>query len=125
MRIIDNLSLLTTREPITEHQDYAYWENACINVSLPEIYLNMSEKLTPQALIRIKVSLINWQVAKDQKIGIAEEEIDKVIEDLKTRFGQDEKRMEMFNNHAYKDYLRHSMINNKAVEYLKKLLIEE
>ena len=50
MRIIDNLSLLTSREPITEHYDYAYWEDACINVSLPEIYLNMSEKLTPQAL---------------------------------------------------------------------------
>ena len=50
MRIIDNLSLLTTREPLTDHHDYAYWEDACINVSLPEIYFNMSEKLTPQAL---------------------------------------------------------------------------
>jgi len=50
MRIIDNLSLLTTREPLTDHHDYAYWEDACINVSLPEIYLNMSEKLTPQAI---------------------------------------------------------------------------
>jgi len=50
MRIIDNLSLLITREPITEHHDYAYWEDACINLSLPEIHINTSEKFTPQAL---------------------------------------------------------------------------
>ena len=50
MRIIDNLSLLTTREPLTDHHDYAYWEDACINVSLPEIHINTSEKFTPQAL---------------------------------------------------------------------------
>ena len=50
IRIIDNLTLLTTREPIKEDYDYPYWENACINATLPEIYINLSEKFTPQAL---------------------------------------------------------------------------
>jgi len=48
-KISDNLSLLTTREILTNIKDRSHWEMACINESLPEIYLNISEKHIPQA----------------------------------------------------------------------------
>jgi len=48
-KISDNLSLLTTREILTNIKDNSHWEMACINESLPEIYLNISEKHIPQA----------------------------------------------------------------------------
>jgi len=48
-KISDNLSLLTTREILTNIKDSSHWEMACINESLPEIYLNISEKHIPQA----------------------------------------------------------------------------
>ena len=49
-KISENLSLLTTREILTDVQDNSHWEMACVNESLPEIYLNTSEKHIPQAL---------------------------------------------------------------------------
>lgn len=49
-KINKNLALLTTREIFTDYQDSSRWEAACIKESLPEIYQNMSEKHTPQAL---------------------------------------------------------------------------
>ena len=49
-KITDNLALLTTREFLTDFQDNSHWDMACINESLPEIYLNMSERHIPQAL---------------------------------------------------------------------------
>jgi len=49
-KINENLSLLTSREILTDFQDISYWEIACINESLPEIYLNISEKHIPQAI---------------------------------------------------------------------------
>jgi len=49
-KINKNLALLTTREIFTDYQDSSRWEAACIKESLPEIYLNMSEKHIPQAL---------------------------------------------------------------------------
>jgi len=49
-KINKNLSLLTSRELLTDFLDNSHWEMACINESLPEIYLNISEKHIPQAL---------------------------------------------------------------------------
>ena len=48
-KISDNLSLLTTREILTNIKDSSHWEMACINESLPEVYLSISEKHIPQA----------------------------------------------------------------------------
>ena len=49
-KINENLSFLTSRELLTGYQDNSHWEMACISESLPEIYLNISEKHIPQAL---------------------------------------------------------------------------
>jgi len=49
-QINKNLSLLTSTELITDCQNNSQWELACINESLPEIYLGISEKHIPQAL---------------------------------------------------------------------------
>jgi len=46
----ENLSLLATREALTDCHDNSLWELACINERLPEIYLNLSEKYIPQDL---------------------------------------------------------------------------
>jgi len=50
LKITNNLSLLTTSEFLTDFQDNAYWELACIKENLPEINLNLSENHIPQAL---------------------------------------------------------------------------
>ena len=49
-KITKNLSVLTTRELLTDTKDNSQWELACIKENLPEIYLTMSEKYIPQAL---------------------------------------------------------------------------
>ena len=49
-KINKNLSIFTTRKPLSDCKENFQWEIACINESLPEIYLNTSEKYIPQAL---------------------------------------------------------------------------
>ena len=48
-KITENLSLLTSKKLLTDFQDNSHWEMACINDSLPEVYLDISEKHIPQA----------------------------------------------------------------------------
>ena len=49
-KISENLSLLTTREPLEHYHNQSQWEKACIDELLPEISLIMSEKHIPQSL---------------------------------------------------------------------------
>ena len=49
-RINDNLSLLTSIEPLQDSYDNYQWETACVNENLPEIYIETYEKHIPQAL---------------------------------------------------------------------------
>ena len=49
-RINDNLSLLTSIEPLQDSYDNYQWETACVNENLPEIYIETYEKHITQAL---------------------------------------------------------------------------
>jgi len=49
-KINDNLSLLLSSEQIKAVKPFFYWEIACINDKLPEIYRNNSDRFIPQAL---------------------------------------------------------------------------
>jgi len=50
LKILGNLSLFTTRDLLDNISDYKYWEKACIDNQIPEIYLSSSDMYTPQAL---------------------------------------------------------------------------
>jgi len=50
LTIKNNLSLLTTREEINTNGVIQQWEKACVDNTLPEIYLSTSEQFIPQAL---------------------------------------------------------------------------
>ena len=50
LKITDNLSLITTREQISNSNHHSKWEYACVNNKLPEVYANNSESFIPQAL---------------------------------------------------------------------------
>jgi len=50
IRLRNNLFLLTTRKTLKDIFDINLWEKACIASNLPDIYLNTSEQLIPQAL---------------------------------------------------------------------------
>jgi len=50
LKLLGNMSLFTTRDLLDHISDYKYWEKACIDNHIPEIYLSSSDKHTPQAL---------------------------------------------------------------------------
>jgi len=50
IKIKNNLRLLITKDLLDNLSDFCFWEKACINNKLPEIYSSTSEKYTPQAL---------------------------------------------------------------------------
>ena len=49
-KINDNLSLLTTRDSLSDCNNNSEWELACIKNKLPEVYKSYSECFIPQAL---------------------------------------------------------------------------
>ena len=50
LKLLGNLSLYTSRDLLNHISDYKYWEKACIENKIPEIYLSSFDKHTPQAL---------------------------------------------------------------------------
>jgi folate-binding protein YgfZ len=50
IKINDNLSLLTTRDNLSDSDNNSEWELACIKDKLPDVYKSFSEKFIPQAL---------------------------------------------------------------------------
>ena len=48
-QICDDLSLLTSREVLTDYHNNSLWEIECIKKILPEVYASISEKHIPQS----------------------------------------------------------------------------
>ena len=62
-KITENLSLVTTREMISNSNQFSEWEYACIKDKLPEVYANYSETFIPQAL-NLDINLLGVSFTK-------------------------------------------------------------
>ena len=75
--------------------------------------------MAPDAVKRVKVSLIIREVAGQEKISVAHEEIDKAIEDILKQYKGKAEAEERVKSHAYHDYVENNLTGKKVMEKLR------
>jgi trigger factor len=79
----------------------------------------MALEIMPEAVKRVKVSLIVREVARLEKISVSHEEIHKVIDDIIKQYKSDEKVIERVKDHAYHDYVENNLTGKKVMDKLR------
>jgi trigger factor len=75
--------------------------------------------MMPDAIKRVKVSLIVREVAKLEKISVDHEEIHKVIDDIAKQYKDNPTVLERVHGHAYHEYVENNLTGKKVMESLR------
>jgi len=75
--------------------------------------------LMPDAVKRVKVSLIIREIGNSEKISVSHEEIHKAIDDILKQYQGNKEIEDRINSHAYHDYIENNLTGKKVVEKLK------
>ncbi|MEI7452199.1 MAG: trigger factor [Candidatus Falkowbacteria bacterium] len=73
----------------------------------------------PQAIKRVKGSLLLREIAEVEKLVITPEDIEAKIEELKHQYHGDEKIQAMVQEHGYRHYLANILANQKVIKKLR------
>jgi len=76
-------------------------------------------EILPEAVKRVKSTLMVREIALQEKIEVSDEEIDKKIEELLEQYKGYEKVTGRLKEPSYRSYLRYVMINRKVIEKLR------
>jgi len=76
-------------------------------------------EIMPEAVKRVKASLIIREIGRIEKITVDHEEIHKEIDKILEQYKGDEKVAERVNSHAYHDYVENNLTGKKVVEKLR------
>ncbi|MDD4901271.1 MAG: trigger factor [Patescibacteria group bacterium] len=79
----------------------------------------MALELMPDAVKRVKASLIIREVAQAEKIAVSHEEIHKVIDETAKQYKNKPEVLERVRNHAYHDYVENNLTGKKVMEKLR------
>ena len=98
-----------------------------------EDYLNHLKKtreelkldFSPEAAKRIKVALMNKQVAIDNKIEVDPKEVELQLTKMKEMYKDNKEAIKQIENKRYYEYIKSSLINKKVIEFLKKEVMEK
>jgi trigger factor len=82
-------------------------------------------EMLPEAVKRVKISLIVREVAKLEKISVSHEEIHHVIDDLAKQYKGKQEVLERVNSHAYHDYVENNLTGKKVMGKLREWNVEE
>lgn len=74
--------------------------------------------LLPDAVKRVKSSLIIREIADAEKIKVEDKEIEKTIEDLLKQYKDNKEIAERISSSRYKEYLRNTLSGKKVIEKL-------
>jgi len=84
----------------------------------------LEKDFRPEAEKRVKSALIVKEIAKEQKIVISDDEVNKEIEQISEYYPDNKEVMDNIRQPAYKSYLKNILTNRKVIEYLKSVIIE-
>lgn len=80
--------------------------------------------LMPDAVTRVKVSLVIREVGNLEKIQAPEHDIDKAIEDILQQYKGNKTVEDRINGQAYRDYAANNLTSKKVVEKLREWNVE-
>ncbi|MFH0955772.1 MAG: trigger factor [Candidatus Falkowbacteria bacterium] len=81
-------------------------------------------ELMPDAVKRVKVSLVIKEVATLEKISVSHEEVHKAIDDILEQYKDNEKVIDRIKGHVYHDYVENNLTGKKVVEKLREWNIQ-
>lgn len=79
----------------------------------------LEREFRPQAEKRVKAILIIRDVIKENKISVAEEEIEGELKKIREYYRYDPSLQKNFQTSEYRNYLRNIMLNRRAIEFIK------
>lgn len=83
----------------------------------------MKMDLTPQAIVRIKVTLIMREVAKKEDIHVQQKEVDEELDRLAARYEDPAMKKEIYAP-TYREYAEQILKNRKVIEHLKQVMVK-
>jgi len=78
----------------------------------------LGEEFKPQALQRVKVSLVLRAIINAEKITVSDEAMKNEVEELKKRYNHDPKAVEMVESSAYRRHIEAMLLNRAAIKDL-------
>jgi len=81
--------------------------------------------LLPEAIKRVKVSIIIREIANLEKIEVSEKELNQAVEDLLKQYHNDNKIKDKIESQSYKQYLSNNLVSQKTIEKLKEWNVEK
>lgn len=76
-------------------------------------------EMIPEAVKRVKTSLIIREIARWEKISVSHEEVHKAIDEAAREHKGNQKVLERINSHAYHDYVENNLTGQKVMEKLR------
>lgn len=76
-------------------------------------------EFSPEATKRIKFALLLQEIAKKEKISVSDEEVKKMMEDLKKQYASQPEALKVIESDEYSNSLKHNLLNDKIIKQLK------
>lgn len=84
----------------------------------------MKKEFLPQAEKRVKIALLLKKYAEEKEIKVSEKDIDGEVEKMISYYPNDLEVQNQIKSEQYKNYLRNTLANKKAINSLKKEIIK-
>ncbi len=91
--------------------------------SLKRTLAQIKLDFTPQALMRIKVSLLLRQIAKQELVTVTEEEMIKELDETAARYEEKEAKLQIYSP-EYRQYAEQITLNRKVIECIKRVVVK-
>ena len=78
----------------------------------------LKEQVRPEAVTRIKSSLVLEQIAKDENIEVSDADIDAELEKMAGMYGMEVEKLKEYMGDAEKESMKRDLAINKAVELI-------
>lgn len=86
---------------------------------LKKTVIDLRKDFVPKAEERVKIALVIHQIARQEKIEIGEQEIDKEIEKLSAFYKDEPMTIEKLKLEDGRNYIKNMLLNRKVIEWLK------
>ncbi len=92
--------------------------------SIGKTVADMKLDFTQQAITRIKVALVIKEIAKKEKIGVEEKEVDAELDRIAEMVSKDPEAKERVYAPQYRDRIENQLVNRKVIDFLKKTMVK-
>lgn len=92
--------------------------------SLKKTAHDLEHEMEPQAVIRVKTSIIAREIYQEQAMAVTPDEVEQEISEILKHYPENPDVRKQIETETYKEYLKNSLGNRKVMDYLKSIIIK-